>query len=630
MVRAYLTAAVAIAAAGCERRSERRPSLTLTQVRPENHAGVFLNERIQLHFSEPLDPTSVHRRSVRITSTDGVPARGELYVAEERLTFVPEPVLAFDLSDGGYLPGTTYRVDLAGFPEVDGLRGRSGATLERNLRWEFRTVTVTEPRIGFVFEDSSLARGLRVKLRANAIQRGDPILLEGEEPLDPSTLFAEDFVLRRLIVEEQKGKVRPPMSAPIPLRVRLRENHDYNDPLSRGDPASRGTALIELTPVDRLLEAGSYWLKVDDEQLRLRDLGGNRLRWSEPMTFTVVTRASGPEEATWFLESFFNPSRRSQQSPEGFDGTALWSEGRVEVRWPQAAGDGSDGELVLAQREPRADVQAIRIEMLANTTCELDPAPGLVVLRAQGKLSIAGQLLRRGRDARDGVATEPPDAIQLFVGNECQGDRLVSTLSECLELARERNLDATILIAGGDLVIDGRIDSDRPVFLVAGGRIRAARADVVGCADVLHCLGDGGSLLLNRLAPSSRTAKAMPSQLELDAPQHNRLVAPLRWAVVSAPIPAEGRALRWHVAPEVQGDPGIGLVRVRYIGERVDASGRFMREVVVDDPAALTDCPTLRLQVEFDIPAGEGEQAWDPPWVDYVLVEFDRAAGSER
>ena len=620
-----MAAAVAVAASGCERRSERRPSLTLTQVRPENHAGVFLNERIQLHFSEPLDPTSVHRRSVRITSTDGVPARGELYVAEERLTFVPEPVLAFDLSDGGYLPGTTYRVDLAGFPEVDGLRGRSGATLERNLRWEFRTVTVTEPRIGFVFEDSSLARGLRVKLRANAIQRGDPILLEGEEPLDPSTLFAEDFVLRRLLVEEQGERVRAPMSPPIPLRARMRENHDYNDPLSRGDLAARRTALIELTPVDHLLEAGSYWLDVDvenDEKLRLRDLGGNRLRWSEPMTFTVVARASGPEVATWFLESFFDAARRSPQSPEGFDGTALWSGGRVELRWPLAAGDGSDGEVALGTSEARRLVNATRIELAESAKCQLDSVPGLIVLKAQGKLHIAGELVRR-TGSNDALARE----VELFKNPE-DG----YTLSQCLERALAQGLDATVLIAGGDLVIDGRIDCDHPVLLVAGGRIRATRAEVVGARGIYYC-GEGGTGLVERNSSAGRPNYATLATCEIDEPGRgacNPLALPLRVAAVSAPIPDKGRALRWQVLPKTGIHAGIGYARVRYVGERVDANGLGTHEVIVDDPAALTDCPTLRLLVELVMPAGEPDKLWDPPWVDYVLVEFDRAAGSDR
>jgi hypothetical protein len=625
-----------IAVWSCEARSVERRWLALVQVRPQNHVGVFLNEKLQLDFSEALDPTSVDRQSVRVTADDGVPARGELRVDEDRLVFVPDPVLAFDLSDGGYRPGRTYYVDLAGFPLVNGLRGRSGAPLARNLRLEFRTVEVTEPRSGFVFEDSSQSRGLRVVLRSTSIEPGDPIVLEGEEPLDPSTLFGADFVLQRELIEQQQpGRTRPPLSAPIALRAQLTQNHDRNEPLARG------TALIELLPVDRLLEPGRYWLNVDADKLRLRDFGGNRVKiWARDPTIntrlevTVAPRTPGAENASWFQESFVDARQRSFEWPDGFDGTARWSgNGRVEIVWPAAALDGRDGDVRLPAREPRRDVHATRLVLAAGSACELDSTPGLVVLRAQGKLTIAGELRRttHGGAATNTSDGDPRAPFMALMKEE-------RSLSEALADAAAADMDATVLIAGGDLVIDGRVDCDQPVLLVAGGRIRAARGDVVG-ANGLYYLGDGGSVLQDRHASPQRALAAVQSRLALDPPSKespNPLAVPMSWAVVSSSIPPVGGASRWHVGPTVVAYDGIGRARVRYLGERVELDG--VREILVDDPGALSDCPTLRLQVELYLPgrdektgAGRDEKVrpWDPPWVDDVRLEFDRATARE-
>src|SRR5688572_19047640 len=134
-------AAVAPAWAGCAPgRPEPRP-LAVLQASPESGAaGVFLNERVQIDVSRPLDPASLHARSARVVDSFGRPARGQWTVQGARLTFTPDPVLSAALDDGGYRPGETYRVELAGFPRPDGLRAADGAPLERSAAWQFRVV----------------------------------------------------------------------------------------------------------------------------------------------------------------------------------------------------------------------------------------------------------------------------------------------------------------------------------------------------------------------------------------------------------------------------------------------------------------------------------------------------------
>jgi len=597
--------------------------LEIDQVRPEKNVGVFLNERIQLHFSEPLDPTSVNLRSVRIRSGLDVIARGEWQVEEDNLIFVPAPVLAFDLSDGGYQPGQTYFVELAGFPRPDGLRGRSGAPLEHNARWEFHAVAVTEPR-DFVFEDSSPSRGLPLTVHSTEISPGDPILLDGQEPLDPSTLYSEDFVLQLERTGEKKPEAtRPPLSEPIALRARMLANEDKS--------VGRGTTQIELSPFNHLLEPGKYFLRIGRD-CRLRDFGGNRVQvWvtrggqPNPRLEIVVEKreSAGPEISSEFLETFLTEDRRSLEALDDCDGTAWWgTSGRVEIHWLAAAGSGVEREVTLGASESRRDIEATRMLVPEGVRCELDPAPGLCVLRAQGKITIKGVLSRRGGGAR----TDSPssDGRDLFTPPK-RADGSVPSLSAMLASARDHDFDATVIIAGGDLVIDGRIECDGPLLLVAGGRIRGARVD----ARWLYVLPEkGGSTL----------AAALTSTLERDPPTRNQLVEPLRFGVVSSSIPPEGRAVRWHVAPEVGAHEGKGSVRVRYVGERAPDGSGGPREVTVDDPGALSDCPTLRLRIELSLsppklPATPGavlDTEWDPPWLDYVLLRLDQAPRGSR
>ena len=104
-----------IALLGCRRIDSAAGSghLHLTHIRPSNPEGLFLNEELVFHFDSDLDPTSVTGASIEIHSEDGSPARGELRLEGDRVRFVPAAVLATDLSDGGYRPGTKYKIGRA-------------------------------------------------------------------------------------------------------------------------------------------------------------------------------------------------------------------------------------------------------------------------------------------------------------------------------------------------------------------------------------------------------------------------------------------------------------------------------------------------------------------------------------
>jgi hypothetical protein len=600
------------------------PVLRLEGVRPEAVEGVYLNEELVFHFSAELDPASVTASSVRILpvappeALAAGPARGELALTGRSLVFTPDPVLAADLGDGGYRPGTTYAVELAGFPRPEGLRSTDGLPLERSVLYRFTTVDAPAPRGaggGFLFEDPAPGRGLPVVLRSESVAPGEPIVLEGGEPLDPSTLHAEDFALRR------GPRERRALGEPVPLRARLSDNRDRS--------SGKGTALIELVPMERLEAGETYQLLVDGERLRLRDFGGHPVivrnaRGRAKLELRVEAPRGGPTHAYLeTTETFIDERLRSPEAVPGVDGTVHWSDtGRAEVRWPRAAGDGSDGAVLLPPHFLAGDLQATSLALAAGEQCVLSPEPGLVVLRAQGRLELAGALVRR-----TGAHFPPLAALPFEVEEREQIDSLRPTaegarggeaLSDWLARARSAELDWTVLIAGGDLVIGGELASDGPLLLAAGGEIRmaaGARLEVPFAATV----GRRPSLEL-RYDEGQRVQSAWRAALALDPPAENPLAAPLRLAVRSAPIPEVGGALRWHPAPRVDGRAGAGgSFRLAYLG----TGGSSKREQVVDDPAMLESSPTLRFELHLELPSGGPGVPWDPPWVDSVQVRWD-------
>lgn len=583
--------------------------LRLLQASPEAGAsGVFLNERVVLDFSRPLDPASLHARSARVVDGAGRLALGRWSVQGARLTFTPDPVLSPTLDDGGYRPGERYRVELAGFPRPDGLRSTDGAPLERGCQWEFAVVeNGAGTRRGFLFEDSSMDTGYPLVLRSERIGPREAILLEGGEPVDPSSLFGEDFVLQAWRSgggDDSSQGAATELIERIGVRARLIDNRDRRS--ARGEGATR----IELQPLEPL-RAGPdvvYQLHLAPGA-RLRDFGGHPVLLA-PRAGSSLSHLTVVDEVQRaplvYSEHFLGTENRSPLAVPGADGTAWWGgeSGRVEVRFLEASGDGSAGDVALGARLDAADLHAVRLQQeSAQTVTELEGGPGCVVLRAQGSLRIDGTLRRRGAAA----------GHEDFLAGE--------SLSAWIARMQAEGRPVTVLVASGDILVTGEIDLDGPLLLAAGGRVRLVGQRMVR-ASSLYVAGDRGgqgSFLMSSLAAEEAVVSILPAPLRLDPPSANRLVEPLTFAVRSGPIPRRGRVRRWHplqVAPG--GRAGAGAFRVRFVGERSAAAGSG--EVLVDDPMRLEDCPTLRLQVELSVEPGP---TWDPPWVDFVELSWE-------
>lgn len=561
----------ALTVVACSQPSPVIRSMTLEDFRPSNRTGVYLNEDLVLTFSCEVDPATVTAQSVRVVSEDGEPARGSWEVQGRVIQFRPDPVLGRDLDDGGYRPDTRYRVVLEGFPRLDGLRGARGELFDGQLQLGFEIVAVAEPRTSFVFDDTSPGTAESLRTATSQIGPTDPIRLYCDEPLDPSTLFAEDFQLRS-------------STATVDLLVRLVANHDVGEQ-PRGQPC----AVIELLP-RQTLPPGDYSLHFDSD-LRLRDFGGNPVwRSSSPQhrKRIRVLEAVRPEGAGELYLTFLDDARFSPIAVEGVDGTAHWSDtGQVRIRFLAAAGDGRDGHVSLAGDGAQRDVQAVDLHLPAVARASRS-GPGAWVLRAQGTMLIAGRLVRSGSGG-DGPMT--------FAEGE--------PLSGWLERVLERDPSWTVLIAGGDLVIDGSVEVDTPLLLAAGGRIRV-QGRVRAREQQLWLLGDGGGFDVD--------PTRSPAQLEMDQPHFNPLRETLHVAAVSSPLPPWGRAEHW-LSAQAGGRAGGGRWRVRYV-----PAGDVRTEVAVDHPRLLDGSGPIRLLIELEMPPGG---AWDPPLVDFVRLTWD-------
>ncbi len=561
--------------------------------RPEAREGVFLNEALVFHFSGDVDGSSVTSTSLSVRPEgESTPAKGDFEIDGGRVRFVPDLGKERDLSDGGLRPGTRYEVLVQGFPAVDGVRSEAGWPLAQSARFFFRTAALAEPREQ-IFDDST--PGVGAALRLNEAQSG-PIILDSDdslelmcsEPLDPSTLVDGEFVLQPVAAGAE----------PVPLDPRLRAN-------SREEGA-----ILELRP-RRLLGVGRYYLRPRAPEraglqpsITLRDFGGNQvwypLRPVERVPIDVLER--GEKVQPEFPLSFLNDQLYSQLVVPGVDGSAYWNDiGQVTVRYPRSAGLGTDGSCELGVAESRSDIHSTSMIVPEGRTAQLLSEPGLVVLRSQGKLVVSGRLTRKAGSG------------QPMVRHIERGQ----ALSEWLKVASEEDFNWTVIVAGGDLVIEGELEVEGPLLLAAGGRIRITGRVRAQKGD-LWLVGEGGG---GDIDPTASRA-----DLELDAPFTNPLVNSLTFALLSNPVPPSGGVSRW-LDPIEQAEARNGSYSIQYLPPDLPYGAPLEDWGAVDSPRDLLDSSSLRLLIQLRVdPAGPGQKKyglWYPPVVDDVRLIWE-------
>lgn len=616
---------LALVTGACPRVDEAAPPLELRLALPRSTDGVLLNEDLVFFFSAELDRASVTGESVRIEASDGTAARGDLSVDGNALRFTPAPVLARDRRDGGYRPATEYTVSIRGFPAVDGLRSTSGTMLARPLRRTFATVSLEDPdAIAFVdplpertaplyFFPPPSGRDMLAQIGAF-----DSLYLDSDKPIDPASVRDGEFVFRsesdpavlvparaRLLENDAKARVRPKSSR----FVSVASEADWER-----EPRA---ALLELSPVTRLAPGG--WKLTLERGRGPLDFSGHVLWRVSPLApprFVVGFR--GPEAGGGLQsEEFLDRRLWSAVEVPGTDGTVYWGEtGRAEVRYPRAAGDGSDGRVRLEGDVERGDVQAIALEVAPDARVRLAPAPGPVVWRAQGRLVVRGRV---ERDVALAPETVRAQAVDLTAVRDVP--KRAQTLSAWLARAAEEGLSVTVLVAGGDLVVDSgaELRVDTPLLLVAGGVVRI-RGTVRGPQDAgrptVFVLGDGGG----DITP----APAWADRLALDpVVEGNPLREELHYAILSGPIPQRGLADSWlwfEALGSPRGSAGASRWTLRFVSEFEGTPRGIDALAPVEDPRQLEGSPTIRMLLEMWLAPGP---RFDVPFVDRVVVRYD-------
>ncbi len=596
-----LASALLIATACTE---DERPiqRLELARFVQDGDSEVTLNEPLVFHFDRVIDRASVHSGSVRIVEANDPfeRVRGELLVDRKTLTFQPDLPLDADLLDGSFRPGTTYRVELVGFPRPDGIRSVDGAPLAATVERTFRTATGDGAPLFTVGRG-----GAGVHLKDVRIGPLDPIeLIVDGEAVDPRSLRSGEFVMRRWGDDSQSD---------LPMRPRLVENHATGARILLFPESDRPDGVPESGRSDlgglRALEPDTYDLVRAGHELT--DLGGQPLFLKAERDFNWRV----PIEVRRNVESrrvtFESIADRYFGEPFGYDATAAWvqGEGGITIRYPRAAGDGRDGAFTTPDEirsiEGRADVAATTLSIPQGTELDLSSVHGFVVLRSQGALEVNGALRRT-------LSSDLPSSM----ASELRADAYKPasewrTLTEWLERSRRLNEPWTVLIAGGELRVKGEIAVDGPLMLIAGGWIR-----IYGRVDApsrwkSHEGGDNGFNVSN--AP-----------LVLDPPETNELRAPLRVAILSNPIRPPDGVERWISAvPEIP--KSAGLARVRYLGlrDRADGNGFSDEYSPVDDIELVERCQAVRLLFELEMPTGQGEP-WAPPTIEAVMLTWRR------
>lgn len=618
-------ATLALWAAGCPRSEPAPRRLELRLALPRDGAAVFLNEDLVFFFSSEVDRASVTRESVRITAADGQPARGELSVEGDAVRFTPAPVLARDRADGGFLPGAEYTVEIRGFPAVDGVRSVDGELLARTLVRRFRTVAVDSPD-AIAFVDPLPERTAPLNFfpppagRDSLVQIGafDSVYLDSDKPVDPTSVRDGDFVFRsesetgitvaaraRLLENEPKARVRPKSSRFVSVT-----------PDAEWEREPRA-ALLELSPVTRLAPGG--WRLTLEKTPGPLDWSGHALWRFSPLTaprFVVGFR--GPEAGGGLqTEEFLDRRLWSAVEVPGTDGTVYWGEsGRAEVRFPRAAGDGSAGRVQLVGDVAATDVSALALEVPRGERARLSGTPGPVVLRAQGRLRVGGRLEREVALAPESVRAQGID-LTAVKGRP----KRATTLSTWLADVERRGESVTVLVAGGDLVVDAgaEVRVNTPLLLVAGGVVRVNGA-VRGPTDperpTVFVLSDGGG----DITPAPAWADALALDTVVDG---NPLREELHYAILSGPIPQRGLADSWlwfEALGSPRGTPNASRWSVRFVRE-FEGAPRTLEELApVEDPRLLEGAPTIRMVIEMWITPGP---RLDVPFVDRVQVRYD-------
>lgn len=156
--------------------------------------NIQLNSPLEFQFSDVVDASTISPQTLQIRKgpSFGLTVPGSFSVQGSTVIFEPRLPSLCDLSDSGFEPSTTYRVQLLGSPEEFAIRNPAGQSLASTRTFSFRTRIETDPDL---FADQVPAAGPAVTTaspqngdEAVAVEPGNRIVLTLTENLSPCTV----------------------------------------------------------------------------------------------------------------------------------------------------------------------------------------------------------------------------------------------------------------------------------------------------------------------------------------------------------------------------------------------------------------------------------------------------------
>ena len=156
--------------------------------------NVQLNSSLEFQFSDTVDPSTISPQTLQIRKgpSFGLTVPGTFRILGATVIFEPRLPSLCDLSDSGFEPSTSYRVQLLGSPEEFSIRNPAGQPLTATRTFTFRTRIDTDPDL---FADQVPAAGPAVTTsspqngdEAVTVAPGNKIVLTLSENLSPCTV----------------------------------------------------------------------------------------------------------------------------------------------------------------------------------------------------------------------------------------------------------------------------------------------------------------------------------------------------------------------------------------------------------------------------------------------------------
>lgn len=566
--------------------------------RPPADQSIRLNEPLALVFSEAPDPLSLTPASLSVLDAQGQAVRGEWTVEGRWARFWPALPKGAELEDGGYQPGEAHRVKVLGFPGIGGIRTRSGRFLDRTYRFPFRVQGLEESEAFLDFSPFGCAPVTLEVLPgqgAGIVREGDPLRLFCGEPLDPRSLHSEDFRIVRLPYAPGPGQPAQELYSEV-RAILVRNAHE--DRVS----ANQAAAEIQLLPQTPLVldSRAEYALEVRAD-VRLADFSGHS-PWPQAVSpsarelYRFRLQPLGAHDRNRVRLDFLDRSRLTSERIPWASGEVAWEVGRLTLWCPRSAGEGGDGDLIWP-----APAELIGPQDLHATSAHITSGGSLVgnsdgpwILRSQTRWELAGRLERTGETS---TALTPGEWYAAHRG---------ASVQDLIEAAQAQSLPWTVLVAAGDLLLEGEVRSDTPLVLVAAGRVRITGSVFVPPGE-LYVVGDGGGSV------PGQSVQYLP--LEFSTPGRNPLQTTLRGALITSVLPSWVLDRYEWESLVVLDDPGRGQVQVSFL----PADGPILRERLVNHPRLLPPDSPVRILVELSMPPGG---LWDPPVVDRIELSW--------